>query len=134
MAILNLFQCLSMQLKANLNVPVDDSHRQLKMVEPSQTPSPCPERGAVMTLSCPKGGESPEKSMCPTDTFLFTWALSWAREMGRAHQANLSRPRTWSRVWVPVGAEEVGARQAGARDAGDADKPMVKVWFHSHLP
>ncbi|KAM6240065.1 coiled-coil domain-containing protein 42 [Spheniscus humboldti] len=33
MAILNLFQCLSMQLKANLNVPVDDSHRQLKMIQ-----------------------------------------------------------------------------------------------------
>ncbi|KAM7089276.1 LOW QUALITY PROTEIN: coiled-coil domain-containing protein 42 [Ciconia maguari] len=33
MAILNLFQCLSMQLKANLNVPVDDSHRQLNMIQ-----------------------------------------------------------------------------------------------------
>ncbi|XP_075626553.1 coiled-coil domain-containing protein 42 [Balearica regulorum gibbericeps] len=33
MAILNLFQCVSMQLKANLNVPVDDSHRQLNMIQ-----------------------------------------------------------------------------------------------------
>lgn len=80
MAILNLFQCVSTQLKANLSMPADDSHRQLNMVEPSQTPPPCPEREAVMTLSCPKGGESPEKSMCPTDTVLFTWALSWAQE------------------------------------------------------
>ncbi|KAM6050251.1 coiled-coil domain-containing protein 42 [Theristicus caerulescens] len=33
MAILNLFQCMSVQLKANLNVPVDDSHRQLNMIQ-----------------------------------------------------------------------------------------------------
>ncbi|XP_009461662.1 PREDICTED: coiled-coil domain-containing protein 42A [Nipponia nippon] len=33
MAILNLFQCMSMQLKANVNVPVDDSHRQLNMIQ-----------------------------------------------------------------------------------------------------
>jgi len=78
LAILSLSQCISMQLKAKLNVPVDDSHRQLDMVdvvEPSQTPSPCPERGAVMTLSCPKGEGSAVKSMCPTHTCLFTWAL-----------------------------------------------------------
>ncbi|XP_074016470.1 coiled-coil domain-containing protein 42 [Numenius arquata] len=33
LAILNLFQCVSTQLKANLNVPVDDSHRQLDMIQ-----------------------------------------------------------------------------------------------------
>ncbi|XP_009927675.2 coiled-coil domain-containing protein 42 [Haliaeetus albicilla] len=33
MAIFNLFQCMSTQLKANLNVPVDDSHRQLNMIQ-----------------------------------------------------------------------------------------------------
>ncbi|XP_074967777.1 coiled-coil domain-containing protein 42 [Phalacrocorax aristotelis] len=33
MAILNLFERASMQLKANLNVPVDDSHRQLRMIQ-----------------------------------------------------------------------------------------------------
>lgn len=69
LAIFNLFQSLCMQLRANLKVSADDSHRQLDMVEPSQTPSPCPGSGAVMTLSCPKGGESPEKSLCPVDTF-----------------------------------------------------------------
>ncbi|XP_071668418.1 coiled-coil domain-containing protein 42-like isoform X1 [Patagioenas fasciata] len=61
MAVHNLFQCVNTQLKAKVHVPEDDSLRQLDMVEQSQTP-PCPERGAVMTLSCPKGGESPEKS------------------------------------------------------------------------
>lgn len=84
-----------------------------------------------MTLSCPKGGESPEKSMCLADTFLFTWALSWARGMGRGQQANLSHLRRWSSLWVPVGVEGVGARQAGA---GAADQPMAEVWFHSLLP
>ncbi|KAM6050970.1 coiled-coil domain-containing protein 42 [Chlamydotis macqueenii] len=34
MAILNLFQCMSLQLKANLNVPVDDSHGQLNTIQP----------------------------------------------------------------------------------------------------
>lgn len=71
-----------------------------------------------MALSCPKGGESPEKSRCPAETFLFTWALSWAWGTGRGHQANLSRPRRQHRVWVPVGEEGVVARQAGAGDAG----------------
>ncbi|XP_074464137.1 coiled-coil domain-containing protein 42 [Larus michahellis] len=33
LAILNLFQCVSTQLKANLNVPMDDSHRQLTMIQ-----------------------------------------------------------------------------------------------------
>lgn len=87
-----------------------------------------------MTLSCPKGGESPGKSMCPTDAFLFTWTVFWTRRMGTGHQANLSHPRRQSRVWVPVGAEGVGARPARAGDTGDADQPMAKVWFHSPLP
>ncbi|XP_074778463.1 coiled-coil domain-containing protein 42 [Athene noctua] len=33
MAILSLFRCMSTQLKANLNVPMDDSHRQLDMIQ-----------------------------------------------------------------------------------------------------
>ncbi|XP_026717056.1 coiled-coil domain-containing protein 42 [Athene cunicularia] len=33
MAILSLFQCMSTQLKANLKVPMDDSHRQLDMIQ-----------------------------------------------------------------------------------------------------
>ncbi|XP_071655622.1 coiled-coil domain-containing protein 42-like isoform X1 [Patagioenas fasciata] len=103
MAVHNLFQCVNTQLKAKVHVPEDDSLRQLDMVEPSQTP-PCPERGAVMTLSCPKGGESPEKSRCPTDTSLSPWAVSWAWGMGGGHQANLSRPRRQSRGWMPVGS------------------------------
>lgn len=37
MAILNLFQSANRQINAKLNVSVDDSHRQLNMVEPSQT-------------------------------------------------------------------------------------------------
>lgn len=134
LAILNLFQCVSTQLKANLNVPTDDSHRQLTMVEPSQTPSPCPERGAAMTLSCPKGGESPEKSMCSADTLLFTWALSWARGMGRRHQANLSHPRRRSRMWVPVGEEGVGTRQAGAGDEGMQMNPWPRFGFIHPCP
>lgn len=72
MAILGLFQHVSKQMKRSLNVPVDDSYTQLSMVGPSQTTSPCPERGAVMTLSCPKGGESPGKPRCPADTNVFT--------------------------------------------------------------
>lgn len=84
-----------------------------------------------MALSCPKGGESPEKSRCPADTFLFTWALSWAWGMGRGHQANLCHLGRQSMVWIPVEAEGVGATQAGA---GDADQPMAKVWLHSPLP
>ncbi|XP_069728690.1 coiled-coil domain-containing protein 42 [Phaenicophaeus curvirostris] len=42
MTILNLFQCLSMRLKADLKVSKDDSLKQLDMVELSQSPSPCP--------------------------------------------------------------------------------------------
>ncbi|XP_042658244.1 coiled-coil domain-containing protein 42 [Tyto alba] len=33
MAILSLFQCMSKQMKENLNVPMDDSHRQLTMIQ-----------------------------------------------------------------------------------------------------
>ncbi|XP_040979414.1 coiled-coil domain-containing protein 42 [Aquila chrysaetos chrysaetos] len=33
MAIFNLFQCMSTQLKANLNVPMEDSHRQLNLIQ-----------------------------------------------------------------------------------------------------
>uniref|UniRef100_A0A672V5B4 Coiled-coil domain containing 42 n=1 Tax=Strigops habroptila TaxID=2489341 RepID=A0A672V5B4_STRHB len=33
MAILNLFQCANRQMKAKLNVPVDDSHGQLNMIQ-----------------------------------------------------------------------------------------------------
>ncbi|XP_009931805.2 coiled-coil domain-containing protein 42 [Opisthocomus hoazin] len=33
LAILSLSQCISMQLKAKLNMPVDDSHRQLDMIQ-----------------------------------------------------------------------------------------------------
>ncbi|KAM9258131.1 coiled-coil domain-containing protein 42 [Cariama cristata] len=33
LAISNIFQCMNMQLKANLDVPVDDSHRQLNMIQ-----------------------------------------------------------------------------------------------------
>ncbi|XP_035198606.1 coiled-coil domain-containing protein 42, partial [Oxyura jamaicensis] len=33
MAILNLFQCISKQMKRSLNVPVDDNHKQLDMVQ-----------------------------------------------------------------------------------------------------
>ncbi|XP_074703305.1 coiled-coil domain-containing protein 42-like [Strix aluco] len=33
LAILSLFQCMSTQLKANPNVPMDDSHRQLDMIQ-----------------------------------------------------------------------------------------------------
>uniref|UniRef100_A0A8B9QDP5 Coiled-coil domain containing 42 n=1 Tax=Apteryx owenii TaxID=8824 RepID=A0A8B9QDP5_APTOW len=51
MATLNLFQCVSKQLKKSLNVPVEDTHRQLDMVEAGQPPSPCPAKGAVMSLS-----------------------------------------------------------------------------------
>ncbi|XP_037256621.1 LOW QUALITY PROTEIN: coiled-coil domain-containing protein 42 [Falco rusticolus] len=76
----SLFQLANMQLNLNLNVPADDSHRQLTMVEPSQTLLPA-RSGAVMTLSCPKGGESPVKLVCPAATFLFTWALSWIQQL-----------------------------------------------------
>uniref|UniRef100_A0A8B9ZTF7 DUF4200 domain-containing protein n=1 Tax=Anas zonorhyncha TaxID=75864 RepID=A0A8B9ZTF7_9AVES len=58
MAILNLFYCICKQMKRSLSVPADDNHMQLNMVEPTQTLSPCPERGAAITLSCLREGRA----------------------------------------------------------------------------
>lgn len=58
MAILNLFYCICKQMKRSLSVPADDNHMQLNMVEPTQTLSPCPERGAAITLSCLREGKA----------------------------------------------------------------------------
>uniref|UniRef100_A0A8B9SZE8 DUF4200 domain-containing protein n=1 Tax=Anas platyrhynchos TaxID=8839 RepID=A0A8B9SZE8_ANAPL len=65
MAILNLFYCICKQMKRSLSVPADDNHMQLNMVEPTQTLSPCPERGAAITLS-PAGWEG-KRTEGPTD-------------------------------------------------------------------
>lgn len=58
MAIFNLFQCMSTQLKANLNVPVDDSHRQLNMVKSSQT---LPRKRSSNDSQLPKGRGEPRE-------------------------------------------------------------------------
>ncbi|XP_071413206.1 LOW QUALITY PROTEIN: coiled-coil domain-containing protein 42-like [Pithys albifrons albifrons] len=94
LAIHNLFQSTNMWLNAEWNVSVDDSLRQLDMVKPSQSPS-LPRNRSRNDSQLPKGSGKPTG---PTDTFLFTWALSWAWRMGRGYQANLSLLRRQSKI------------------------------------